>query len=174
LTIAFLALGSNIEPEKNILSAVKLLSKHVKIRAASTVYLTEPLLHKSQPKYYNCVIKIATEIEPDKLKFDVIRSIEKELGRSRTIDKYAPRTIDIDLIVYGDKHLTGESLTIPDPDIRKRVFLALPLCELEPKLLLADTNESIRQVASRFRNSELMKLNDFTETLQDFLKTLSM
>jgi 2-amino-4-hydroxy-6-hydroxymethyldihydropteridine diphosphokinase len=174
LTTAFLALGSNIQPEKNILAAVELLSKQVKILASSTVYLTEPLLHKSQPKYYNCVIKIQTKIEPSQLKFDVIRPIEKELRRNRIGDKYASRTIDIDLIVYGDRHFSENSLTIPDPDIRKRAFLALPLCELEPKLLLADTHESIRQVASRFRNTELMKLNDFTETLQDFLKTLSM
>lgn len=174
MTIAFLALGSNIEPDKSILAAVKLLSKHVKILASSTVYLTEPLLHKSQPKYHNCVIKIQTEIEPSQLKFDVIRPIEKELGRSRIGDKYASRTIDIDLIVYGDKHLSENSLIIPDPDIRKRAFLALPLCELEPKLMLADTHESIRQVARRFSNSKLVKLNDFTQTLQDFLKTLSM
>ena len=174
MTIAFLALGSNIEPEKNILAAVKLLSKRVKILATSTVYLTEPLIHKSQPNYYNCVIKIETEIEPVRLKFDVIRPIEKELGRKRTRSKFESRTIDIDLIVYGDKYVQERSLTVPDPDIRKRPFLALPLTELEPNLFLADTHEPIQQVADEFRNSDLVKLQNFTTTLKDFLKTLSM
>jgi 2-amino-4-hydroxy-6-hydroxymethyldihydropteridine diphosphokinase len=115
---------------------VKLLSRQVKILKSSTVYLTEPLLHKAQPKYYNCVIKIETDVELKKLKFVVLRTIEEELGRNRTTDKYASRILDIDILVYGDLNLRKEGLVIPDIDIQKRAFLTLALFEIEPELLL--------------------------------------
>ena len=174
MTVAFLSLGSNIEPEKNILEAVKLLSRHVKILKASTVYLTEPLLRKSQPNYYNCVIQIETDIEPHKLKSDVLRAIEKELGRKRTEDKYASRTIDIDIILYGNQVVSTKELTLPDPDIRTRAFLAIPLAEIEPDLVLPIENKPIREVADRFKKCKIMELKSFTETLQGLVRSLCM
>jgi 2-amino-4-hydroxy-6-hydroxymethyldihydropteridine diphosphokinase len=171
--VAFLALGSNIEPEKNILEAVRLLSTHVKILKTSTVYLTEPLLRKSQPKYYNCVLKTETDIEPEKLKFDVLRVIENKLGRQRGPDKYASRTIDIDLILFGNLQLSTKELVIPDPEIGKRAFLAISLCELAPKLLLPGTDKTFRDIANRFRNHEIARLTDFTKTLRSFIRRLS-
>ena len=174
MTVAFLSLGSNIEPEKNMLEAVRLLSHHVKVLKASTVYLTEPLQRKSQPAYYNCVIKIETDIEPRKLKFEVLRDIEKELGRKRTEDKYASRTIDIDIILYGNLVVSTKELTLPDPDIRTRAFLAIPLDEIEPDLVLPIENKPIGEVADRFKKPTIMKLKSFTETLQGLVRSLCM
>jgi 2-amino-4-hydroxy-6-hydroxymethyldihydropteridine diphosphokinase len=174
MTVAFLSLSSNIEPEKNMVEAVKLLSHHVKILKASTVYLTEPLQRKSQPAYYNCVIKIETDIEARRLKFDVLRVIEKELGRKRTEDKYASRTIDIDIILYGNLVVSTKELTLPDPDIRRRAFLAMPLAEIEPDLVLPIGNKPIREVADRFKKPKIMKLKSFTETLQGLVRSLGM
>jgi dihydroneopterin aldolase/2-amino-4-hydroxy-6-hydroxymethyldihydropteridine diphosphokinase len=174
MTVAFLSLGSNIEPEKHILDAVKLLSRHVKIVKTSTVYLTKPLHRKSQPKYYNCVIKIETTIPPSKLKFDVLRAIEDELGRERTKDKYASRTIDIDLILYEDRCFSTNDLVIPDPEIQKRAFLAIPLAEIEPNLELPESNKSIKEIADKFKKSKITPLKEFTETLQNCLRSLRM
>jgi 2-amino-4-hydroxy-6-hydroxymethyldihydropteridine diphosphokinase len=114
---------------------------------SSRVYLTEPLLRKHQHAYWNLVIEIETNIEPGKLKSEVLKATEEKLGRKRTEDKYAPRTIDIDLILYGQQCLSTRDLTIPDPEIRKRSFLAVPLYEIEPNLLLPDTNEPIKKTA---------------------------
>jgi len=172
MTVAFLSLGSNIEPEKNILEAVKLLSKHVRIMSSSTVYLTEPLRYRSQPRYYNCVVKIETEIELYRLKFDVLRVIEDELGRKRTEDKYASRTIDIDIILYGDLHVATERLVIPDPEILKRAFLAVPLFEIAPNLTMPSTNMPIEEIAERFKNHGMVPLRDFTETLRGLIRSL--
>ncbi len=172
MTIAFLSLGSNIQPEKNILEAVRLLSKYVKILKVSTVYLTEPLLGRPQPKFYNCVVKIETDIEPGKLKHDVLRAIEERLGRKRTIDKYASRTIDIDIILYGKLQISIEDVTIPDPEISKRPFLAVPLCEIEPDLMVPGANKSIREIAFGFKDHKMTALPEYTRILQTFVSSL--
>jgi 2-amino-4-hydroxy-6-hydroxymethyldihydropteridine diphosphokinase len=174
MTSVFLSLGSNIEPEKNILEAVRLLAEQVRILGTSTVYLTTPLHRKTQPKYYNCVLKVETDIPPLKLKFDVLRGIEERLGRKRTEDKYASRTIDIDIIVYGDLRLSSKDLVIPDPEIKKRVFLAIPLCEIEPRLVLPATKRTMKEVASMFNAHSMIRQENFTETLRDLVRTLSM
>ena len=174
MTVAFLSLGSNIEPEKNMLEAVRLLSHHVKVLKASTVYLTEPLQRKSQPAYYNCVIRIETDIEPHKLKFDVLKVIEEELGRKRVKDKFAPRTIDIDIILYGSLVVSTKKLTLPDPHIRRRAFLAIPLSEIEPDLVLPIGNKTIREIADRFEKPKMMELKSFTEALQGLVRGLGV
>jgi dihydroneopterin aldolase/2-amino-4-hydroxy-6-hydroxymethyldihydropteridine diphosphokinase len=173
MTIAFLSLGSNIEPSKNIFEAVKLLSNHVKVLKSSRVYSTAPLDGKYQPDYWNCVIKIETNTEPRKLKSDVLKTVEEKLGRKRTEDKYASRTIDIDLILYGKEHFSTVELTIPDPQIRERAFLAMPLNEIEPNLLLPDTNEPVRKIAERFKREKMVELKDATEALKDLVRSLA-
>ncbi len=172
MTIAFLALGSNIEPEKNIQKAVRLLSDHVTILKSSTVYLTEPLLQKKQPRYYNCVIETATDTEPHTLKLEVLRPIEEALGRQRQEDKYASRTIDIDLILYGDLYISDGTLELPDPEIEKRPFLAIPLAEIEPELLLPPSNRPISEIAGKFKHAQLVSLKDFTKTLRTLIEEL--
>jgi dihydroneopterin aldolase/2-amino-4-hydroxy-6-hydroxymethyldihydropteridine diphosphokinase len=173
MTTAFLSLGSNVQPEKNILEAVKLLSHQVKILKASTVYLTEPLLRKSQPNYFNCVIEIETAIEPHELKSNVLRVVEKELGRKRTEDKYASRTIDIDIMLYGN-FISTKEMVIPDPEIQKRAFLAIPLYELEPDLVLPVSNKPIKEIAGKFKKGDMVALKSFTETLQGLVRSLGV
>jgi 2-amino-4-hydroxy-6-hydroxymethyldihydropteridine diphosphokinase len=172
MPFAFLALGSNIQPEKTMLEAITLLSTHMRILEVSTVYLTEPLLRKHQPKYYNCVLKVQTDIEPYKLKFDVLRAIEEKLGRKRTGDKYASRTMDIDIMLYDDLQISRKDLVIPDPEISKRPFLAIPLFELDPRLVLPGENKPIKQIAASFRRPGIIPLKDFTETLRHLIKSL--
>lgn len=173
MTEAFLSLGSNIDnPERNIIEAIRLLSNNVMVLKTSTVYLTEPLLNKSQHKFHNCVIKIQTDIEPQKLKTDVIKVIERKLGRRRSKDKYESRAIDIDLIAYGNLQLTTKDLVIPDPEIEERPFLAIPLYELEPKLILPAINKPIKEVAKRFESHHMVPLREYTEELQNIIRSL--
>jgi 2-amino-4-hydroxy-6-hydroxymethyldihydropteridine diphosphokinase len=174
LTTAFLSLGSNVEPKKNILKAIELLAKRVRILKSSTVYLSEPLREKSQPKYLNLVVKIETDIEPRKLKFEVLRVIEAQLGRRRTEEKYASRTIDIDLLVYDDLHLSEKDLVVPDPEIEERAFLAIPLCEIEPELVLPGSNRAIKEMAKAFRKPEITELRSTTEAVHRLIRSLSM
>jgi 2-amino-4-hydroxy-6-hydroxymethyldihydropteridine diphosphokinase len=172
MTTAFISISSNISPEKNVLEALRLLASHVKILKISTVYLTEPLQGKSQPKYYNCVVKIETDTDPHDLKFDVLRPIEEKLGRKRTENKYASRTIDLDLIAYGDLCIATKELVVPDSKIQERAFLAVPLYEIEPGLQLPCWDKSIEEIADSFEDRDMIPLEDFTNTLRSLLKTL--
>lgn len=153
---AFIAVGSNIEPVDNIQAALVLLAAHVVFRAVSTFYRTEALGQGGQADYRNGVWKIETEVEPEVLKFEVIRPIEHELGRVRTTDPYAARTIDLDIVIYGDRVLEAENLVLPDPEIRRRAFVAVPLLELAPHLCLPDTGEALAGIESAQRPEELV------------------
>ncbi len=172
MTLVFLALGSNIDPENNILEAVRLLSSYVKILKSSTVFRTKPLQQKDQSDYYNCVIEIETSIEPHKLKLEVLRTIEAKLGRKRTEDKYASRTIDMDLLLYGNMQISDDILRIPNPDILERSFVAIPLEEIEPNLLLPPSNQPMRKIAVRYKNVKLVTLKDFTKSLHTLIDQL--
>ena len=114
---AFLALGSNIEPARNIERALARLKEQTRLLAFSTVWRSAPQERPEQDDYYNCVALIETALPPDELKNRVLRGIETELGRLRTEDRYAPRTVDLDLILYDDLVLQTDDLVLPDPDI---------------------------------------------------------
>lgn len=162
----FIGVGSNIEPEHNITDALARLSKHVDITGVSSFYKTAPLLRKNQNNYLNGVWQISTSITPKKFKFGVLRTIEKELHRNRKSDKYAPRTIDLDLLLYGDTVIQEDDLTIPDPDIYKRSFIAFPLSELNPGLVIPDTKKPLIDILSALSKDNMIPDTTFTERLR--------
>lgn len=172
MTKVFLSLGSNIDPETNIFQAAKMLADHVKLIKSSTVLRTEPLGGKVQPCYYNCVIEAETELDPAKLKNEVLRPIEKKLGRERGTDMYASRTIDIDLELYGDLCLSTQDFDVPDPEIRERYFLCVSMCELEPDLTMPDNGERICDIAARFEHQKTEPLKDFSDRLSKLIVDL--
>jgi 2-amino-4-hydroxy-6-hydroxymethyldihydropteridine diphosphokinase len=162
---AFVSIGSNIDPEENVSKAVGLLAKQARITGLSTVYVTEPVGRPGQPPYYNCVVALDTPLLPLELKRTVLRRIEDELGRMRGEDKFAPRTIDLDLIIYDDVVMKTGELTLPDPEIRTRPFLAGPLFELAPNLIMPDSKEPIAKIAARMRDSGMTPLVAYTNRL---------
>jgi dihydroneopterin aldolase/2-amino-4-hydroxy-6-hydroxymethyldihydropteridine diphosphokinase len=163
---AFIGVGSNIEPERNITDALVRLSKHVDITGISSFYKTAPFLRKNQNNYLNGVWQISTSIPPGELKSGVLRTIEKELHRSRESDKYAPRTIDLDLLLYGDMVIHEGDLTIPDPDICKRSFIAFPLYEINPDLVMPDTKKPLIDILSALSEDNMIPDTTFTERLR--------
>jgi 2-amino-4-hydroxy-6-hydroxymethyldihydropteridine diphosphokinase len=146
--IAYISVGSNIEPERNIPEALEELKRRVTIKRVSTFYRTAPVGKKDRPFFLNGVFEIETSLSARALKYDVLRPIETALGRVRTSDKYAPRTIDLDILLYADLVVDEPGLRIPDPDIRVRPFLAVPLLELAPDLALPDTAEPLASLES--------------------------
>lgn len=159
----FVGIGSNIRPEENFREAIRRLERVVHVTAVSTVYLTEPEGRLDQPKFYNGVIEIATDLPPDELR-TILRRIEEELGRARSDDKFAPRTIDLDILLYGSAII--EDLNIPDPEITERAFLSIPLYELAPDLLLPGSGSAISRIAAAHRGHDMTALEDYTETLR--------
>lgn len=163
---AFIGVGSNINPEENMRRALRLLAEQVRVMRVSTVYRTEALGRPGDPSFYNCVVEIETEIPPEDLKRRVLRRIEADLGRSRTADKYAPRTMDLDVLLYGDMVVSAGDLVLPDPDITKRPFLAIPLRELAPDLPLPGTGRSIADAAAAFAHHQMQPLPEYTTLLR--------
>ena len=166
---AFIGVGSNVEPERNITDALARLSKHVDITGISSFYKTVPLLRKNQEDYLNGVWQISTSMPPNELKLGVLRTIEKELHRNRESDKYASRTIDLDLLLYGDLSIHEDNLTIPDPDICKRSFIAFPLSELNPDLIMPDTKKPLIDILNALSKGNMMPDMTFTERLRSMV-----
>lgn len=165
MTTAYIGVGSNIDPEANILRALRLLRRRVRIRGVSTFYLTEALGRPDQPAFINGILKVETDIPPAELKRSVLRNVEQELGRVRTGDKYAPRTIDLDILLYGDSVISAHGMHIPDSDIQARPFIAVPLCELSPELVMPGTGKSIRQVVEDLPARDMTPLVEYTSKL---------
>jgi dihydroneopterin aldolase/2-amino-4-hydroxy-6-hydroxymethyldihydropteridine diphosphokinase len=163
---AFISAGSNIDPSRHIAQALDRLTERVRVKAVSTFYRNPPVGKSGQPPFFNGVFRIATTLPPRELKLDALRSVESLLNRVRTGDKYAPRTIDLDILLYGNTVMDEKDLRIPDPDIRSRPFLAIPLLELAPDLLLPDTGERLDSLQSAKDRSDLTPLPEFTRFLR--------
>jgi 2-amino-4-hydroxy-6-hydroxymethyldihydropteridine diphosphokinase len=163
---AFIGVGSNIEPAENVRKALRLLASQVRIVDISNVYSTETEGRPEQPSYFNCVVEIETGLPPIELKQKVLRKVESELGRKRTKDKSAPRTIDLDLILYDDLVQNADDLILPDPQISTRPFLAIPLLELEPDLILPGINLPIKKVAAQLKPARMKPLKSYTGLLK--------
>lgn len=163
---AFIGIGSNIEPDHNVRAALQRLAAQTRIAAISMVYLTPALGRPEQPPYYNCVAEIETGAPPRELKRALLLPIEDGLGRRRSADKFAPRTIDLDLIVYGDMVMDADGIRLPDPEILERPFLAVPLFELAPHLVLPGSRRPIAEVAASLSPHGMPSLPEFTRLLR--------
>jgi 2-amino-4-hydroxy-6-hydroxymethyldihydropteridine diphosphokinase len=163
---AYIAVGSNIEPQNNILNALTALKTCVIIEAVSIFYKTSPVGRTNQPCFLNGVVKIRTERSPRQLKFEVLRKIEEKLGRVRSEDKFAPRTIDLDMLLYGEKVVDEPGLCLPDPSIRSYPFVAVPLLELAPELILPDTKTPLADEPVTKLKTDLRLEPEFTERLR--------
>ena len=161
----FVGVGSNIEPESNILCAAALLKQQVNVCAVSPFYLTDPIGPPGSGPFYNGCLEIETDIPPRKLKFEVLRPIETALGRRRTEDKYAPRTIDLDILLYDDRVIEEPDLKIPDPDITRRPFVAIPLLELAPELAMPDTGTKLAEIVLDLPGASMRLIPNFTSRL---------
>lgn len=136
---AFLGLGSNIDDRLDYLQgAVDALHAHRKIRvdAVSSVYETEPVGGPEQGPYLNVVARVATRLSPRRL-LAAGAEIEQALGRERT-ERWGPRTIDIDILLYGDKVIRRRRLQVPHPRLAERPFALVPLLEVAPGKHLPD------------------------------------
>ncbi len=156
---AFIALGSNIDPESNLIRAALGLQELGTLVAASGVYQNPAIGREEQPDYLNAAILLETVLPPLELRSE-LRRLERELGRVRTADRYATRTIDLDLCLYSNMELDTSELTLPDPDILRRAHLAVTLSELDPGYILPQKNEPLEAIAQRLRSEADLKLRE--------------
>lgn len=162
---AFVALGSNLDPEQNAERAVRLLVASASVVNLSTFYRTAKLGRPDASSFVNGMIELTTRRRPRALR-RLLRKIERALGRVRTEDRDADRTIDLDLVLYDELIHSSAGLVLPDPDILTRPFLAGPLFELAPDLVLPGEHAPIRDVAQALGASELHELPELTAKLR--------
>jgi 2-amino-4-hydroxy-6-hydroxymethyldihydropteridine diphosphokinase len=142
----FLLLGSNLGDRQDYLDKARvLLKKRVgKMVAISSVYQTAAWGNTEQQAFLNQVIGVETKLTPDQL-LVVIQDIENSLGRTRE-GKWAARTLDIDILFYGDKIMKHEHLTIPHPEIANRRFTLEPMMEIEPEFVHPVLKKTIQKL----------------------------
>ena len=132
MTRAYVGLGSNLgDREGTILAAAEQLGRH----RLSRISETEPWGYADQPRFLNAVAELETELGPREL-LDRLLEIERGLGRRRDGPRYGPRTIDLDLLLYGDLVLAEPGLTVPHPRLAERLFVLEPLFELDAGLFV--------------------------------------
>jgi 2-amino-4-hydroxy-6-hydroxymethyldihydropteridine diphosphokinase len=134
---AFIAIGSNLgDRERAIEDALRLLEAHagIDVVAVSAIRETDPVGVVDQPRFLNAAAMLETRLSPQQL-LERLLGIERELGRVR-VERYGPRTIDLDLLVYGDEVVDEPGLRVPHPRLQERRFVLEPLNDLDPGLVV--------------------------------------
>jgi 2-amino-4-hydroxy-6-hydroxymethyldihydropteridine diphosphokinase len=146
--LAYLSLGSNIQPERHLVRAIELLKNYGRLEKISSAWESESVGAEG-PNYLNACVLLDTPLGQAELKAKGLLPIETELGRRRSADKFAPRTIDIDIVIFdgqscGDKYW-------------EQAFVVVPLAEIHPAYQNPQTKESITKTATRLRQQVWME-----------------
>ena len=137
-TIAYIGLGSNLgDPVRQVQTAMAALSAlpQTDLEASSSLYRTAPVGNPAQPDFINAVCRIRTRLPAAEL-LQALLEIEHIHGRVRDGGKAEPRTLDLDLLVYGEETRNTAQLSLPHPRLHERAFVLYPLAELEPRLVI--------------------------------------
>lgn len=154
----YLSLGSNVEPERNLPRCIKILAETCQILAVSRVYETAYVGPAAQDNFLNAAVLVETEMGLASLKSEVLLDMENRLGRVRTADKYAARTIDIDISLFNDEVLSLGARHIPDPEILEYAHIALPLADLDAEYRHPETGQTLADIAANFANQSDVQL----------------
>ncbi|MBW7885047.1 MAG: 2-amino-4-hydroxy-6-hydroxymethyldihydropteridine diphosphokinase [Caldilineaceae bacterium] len=153
-------MGSNVDKESNLPRALALLAAHAHIElvATSPTYATVAIGQDggavSQPGFHNAAALLETTLSPEELRQE-LRAMEAQLGRVRTADRFAPRTIDLDIALYDDVvvRVDGRQI-IPDPDILRFAHVAIPLAAVAPDWVHPQTGGTLAAIAQTFDEVE--------------------
>lgn len=140
MTLAYIALGSNLaSPLDQVNAAMTALGEipQSRIVAVSSLYRTPPLGPPDQPDYLNAAVALETDLTPETL-LDHTQRIELQQGRVRKAERWGPRTLDLDIMLFGNLTLNTERLTVPHYDMKNRGFMLWPLFEIAPDLHFPD------------------------------------
>ena len=135
---AYIGIGSNLgERDVTIRDALELLAvdPDLEVEAVSAIRETDPVGVVDQPRFLNAAIRLTTELVPRVL-LERLLAVEQQLGRVRDGERYGPRTIDLDLLLYGDEIVDKSGLRVPHPRLAERRFVLEPLAELDPGLVV--------------------------------------
>ena len=155
----YIGIGANLgDREKTLQNAVGVLDAHPEIAviATSAVYETAPIGGVDQPRFLNAVLQICTRLSVRKL-LNYLLSVERQFGRTRRT-RWGPRTLDLDILFYGDAVIHQPGLQVPHPHLHERAFVLIPLCDLNPHLEHPVLRQSMRVLAASLRDSPVRKI----------------
>jgi 2-amino-4-hydroxy-6-hydroxymethyldihydropteridine diphosphokinase len=169
-----LLLGSNIDPAENLVRALEALDAAVAVVAASRVFETDAVAIGPVPQFLNAALEIVTDLEPLVLKYEVLRPVEALLGRKRTDDRNAPRQIDLDLALFGDRIVSDPQLRleIPDPDVLEYAHAAIPLADVAPHREHPLAGKTLSEIAEGFGVDSGVRLAASCDSLVTTLRSL--
>jgi dihydroneopterin aldolase/2-amino-4-hydroxy-6-hydroxymethyldihydropteridine diphosphokinase len=171
MTRVLVSLGSNIDPERNLQEAVRQLAGHCRLLAVSPVYETAPVGNLDQPNFLNAAALIETDLGPEELKAGVLERIEQNLARVRTEDKNAPRTIDLDISLFGDQVWQVRGRHIPDPDLLRFPHIAYPVADVAPHMRYPETGQTLQEIAHSLPPAGIVRRLDLQLWPQEFILT---
>jgi len=171
--VIYIGVGSNVQPRRNILRGVSLLGARLHLTAASTFY-RNPAVHphhppQNLPPFINGVVRGRTSLPPASLPMHLLRPLEAACGRARTGDPNAPRPLDLDLLAVEGLSVCTETLRLPDPDILRYPFLAVPLAELAPHLVPVGADRPVGEIARGMPAETLREEVSLTRTIQEWI-----
>lgn len=157
---AYIAIGSNLDnPRAHAARAVRDIGhlQYTRVTASSRWYLSAPLGPPGQPDYVNGVIRIETA-QPPEILLASLQAIEDSHGRLRN-ERWGPRTLDLDILLYGNSCLATETLQIPHPRMAARNFVLYPLADIDPELVLPD-GSALTELLANVSTAGIVPLSD--------------
>lgn len=157
----FIALGSNLDqPDRQVEDGLRALCalSEVQVVNCSGLYSTEPMGPADQPDFVNAVCQVTSVLQPIEL-LDALQAIEKASGRHANGKRWGPRTLDLDLLLYGERLISSERLTVPHPGLLERSFVLFPLLEIAPNCCVPEKGPA-REYESSVENYGIKRLCD--------------
>jgi 2-amino-4-hydroxy-6-hydroxymethyldihydropteridine diphosphokinase len=145
MTLAYLSLGANLgEREGQLREAIHRLEIVGRVISVSSFYETEPVEMTNQPWFVNCAVALETDRTPNQLMTELL-NIEEKMGRQR-VQKKGPRSVDLDILLFGNEVIESPSLTIPHPAMQQRRFVLEPLVEIAPEASHPVLKKTVREL----------------------------
>jgi 2-amino-4-hydroxy-6-hydroxymethyldihydropteridine diphosphokinase len=146
MATVYLGLGSNLgNREANLRGALSALCRMGRVVAVSALYETEPVSGPAQPSFYNAACRLEIGLEPWPL-LRFLRGVEHELGRRPGGERWGPRPIDLDMLLYDDRVVNEEELVIPHPRLAERPFVLVPLAEIAADVCLPESGLTVGEL----------------------------
>jgi 2-amino-4-hydroxy-6-hydroxymethyldihydropteridine diphosphokinase len=160
-TVAYIGIGSNLDdPEHQVRSAIEALARlpDSRLTRASRIYRTLPWGMTEQPKFVNAAAALMTRLSPRAL-LDALLAVERAHGRRRDGTRWGPRTLDLDILLYGGLSLDEDGLHIPHPRIAERAFVLMPLADLDAELVVPGRGR-VRDLLAQIDTSGCAPIDD--------------